>query len=77
MSSNGLPPQLARLHTMLDNRGCIPIVKIYRLLLHKPAPSRRYAQQVLGKYVTRYNRAGMPGKIVPGHIKGTLQIRPR
>jgi len=72
-----LAPQLQRLHALLDNKGCVRIEHVYRHLIGKRPASRRSAQQILGRYIARYKAAGGPGRIVPGHIKGTLQLRPR
>lgn len=73
-----LPPKLAILYAALPPGKDIHVLNIYQTVLGKPINDQRYAQQVLGSYITKLNRRlkGIKQRVEPGSLKATYRLSP-
>lgn len=71
-----LPASLSTLYALLAAGDEVHVMKLYEGVLGKDTNHQRYAQQVLGSYITKLNRRlrSEGKKVVPGGLKGTYVL---
>ena len=76
--SSELPAKCAALYALLKSGEERHVINLYQEVVGKETDDQRFAQQVLGSYVTRLNRRikAQKQRVEPGSRKGTYVLAP-